>query len=187
MLGAIALALLLLGGCGGGSSTTATIDLRSPAVKGGVTDPSVRCGWGSIWIPVEWGTVPEGTKELAVYIGRFKYVNEGGRRKLTVPFGELVSHIKPSVRKVPANVLPEGASWSNSSPVSCPVGVNGQRVLLGLLALDQVQERRMTHPLAMRLTEEALKDEAQQAGSPGTLTSEAIATDWLLATYTGLH
>jgi hypothetical protein len=188
--GLIALGLALAG-CGSASpSVTSVIDLKSPAVEDGVTKPSVRCGWGSIWIPLEWGAVPDDTKELAVYIGRYKYLKEGSRRKPVATFGELVSHIKPSEKRVPANVLPDGASWSNSNPVSCPLNANGDPMLLGIFALDRIQPRSMTSSLATRLTEEALEElssPSEHPRSPGTLTREAAAVGWLPATYTDVH
>jgi hypothetical protein len=180
---------LILTACGSSSPVTSAIDFRSPAVEDGVTQPSTHCGWGSIWVPVEWGDVPADTKELAVYIGRYKYVSEGGSRKLVVPFGELVSHIKPSVRQVPPTVLPDGASWSKVGSVSCPIAANGQRLLIGLFALDRIQERTMTRSLAMQLTQEALKDPhpTEHPRSPGALTRDAAAASWFTTTYTSPH
>jgi hypothetical protein len=192
--GLIALtAVLALAGCGGGSSSpvTSVIDLESPGIEAnGATRPNVHCGWGAIWLPLEWKGVPEGTKELAIYIGRFKYVNEGGTRKLAVPYADLVSEIKPSLRKLPANVFPEGAGWSNIGPTSCPVAKQGQRVVVEVFALDRRQaQRRMKERLAMRLTEEALADPHPAVGprSSGKLTRDAAAVGRLITTYPGPH
>lgn len=190
-LGLIAVAMALAGCASSGTSAISAIDLKSPGLQlNGELKPNVRCGWGSIWVPLEWGSVPEDTKELAVYIGRFEYLNKGKERKLVVPFGELVSHIKPSVRRVPANVLPDGASWSNSNPLSCPPQVHGQHVLLGLFALDRIQQpREMTKGLATRLTEEFLKqpNRAQRPTAAGTLSRDTLAAGWLTTMYPGVH
>lgn len=187
-------AALALAGCGGTSSATPTvsvIDLESPEIKAdGTVKPNVHCGWGSIWLPLEWGAAPQGTKELAIYIGRFQYVDEGGSRKLTVPYADLVSEIKPSLRKLPTNVLPEGAGWSNVGLNSCPVGKRGPRVLIEIFALDREQaHREMKQRLAMRLTEEALADPHPRPGPrpPGKLTGDAIAVGRLITTYPGPH
>ena len=195
--GLIAIALTLGGsltGCGGTSTATPVtsgIDLKSPGIQAnGSTAPNVHCGWGAIWLPLKWETVPKGTKELAIYIGRFKYVNAGGSRKLTVPYADLVSEIKPSLRKLPANVLPEGAGWSKVGPTSCPVAKRGQRVLVEVFALDRRQtQREMKQRLAMRLTEEALADSHPSTGprAPGKLTRDAAAVGRLLTTYPGPH
>jgi hypothetical protein len=182
---------LMLAGCGTTSPVTSVINLESPGVKAnGATRPSVHCGWGAIWVPLEWGDLPADTKELAIYIGRFKYVNEGGARKLTVPYADLVSEIKPSLRTLSANVLPEGAGWSNVGPTSCPVAKRGQHVLVEVFALDRRQtQREMKQRLAIRLTEEALADPRPSTGprAPGKLTRDAAAVGRLITTYPGPH
>ena len=184
-LGLIA-ATLALSGCGGGESSpvTSVIDLKSPGVGAdGVIKPTVFCGWGSLWVPLKWGEVPEDTKELAIYIGRFKYVKEGGSRKLVVPFADLVSKFKPTEHQLVANVLPEGVSWSYFGANCLPR--KGQNILLEVFALDRVHHRAMKKPLATRLTEEALEHPHPSEGprSPGELTSDAAAIGRLIATY----
>jgi len=184
-------ATLALAGCGSSSPVTSVIDLQSPGVDAnGVTQPSVHCGWGAIWVPLEWKGVPEGTKELAIYIGRFKYQKEGNARKLVVPYADLVNQIKPTLRKLPANVLPEGAGWSRTGQITCPPFAQGQRVLVEVFALDRVQEEReMKSRLATRLTEEALADPHPTTGprSPGKLTEDTAAIGRLVLTYPGPH
>lgn len=184
-LGAVSLALALPG-CGSGSSSpvTSVIDLKSPGVGAdGVTKQNVFCGFGSLWIPLEWGEVPEGTKELAIYLGRFEYVNDGGKRKLVVPFADLVSQIKPTEHKLVANVLPEGASWSYFGNNCIPR--KGQNILLEVFAFDRFGGREMKQRLATRLTEEALEHPHPIEGprSPGKLTSETAAIGRVIATY----
>jgi hypothetical protein len=184
----LAVVALVVAGCGSGSSSseTAVIDLKSPGVgAGGVIKPNVSCGQGSLWVPLEWGDLPEDTKELAIFIGRFKYVNEGGKRKVFVPFADLVSKIKPTERQLVANVLPEGVSWSFFGTLSCPPVRTGQNILLELFALDSVHQRAMKQRLATRLVEEALKHPHPSEGprSPGKLTSDTAAIGRLIATY----
>src|SRR5262245_56690365 len=90
-LGLIAMAILAVGGCGS-TSVTSVIDLKSEGVQAnGELKPTVRCGYGSLWIPLEWGKVPADTKELAIYLGRFKNVKENGESKVAVQFADLVS------------------------------------------------------------------------------------------------
>jgi hypothetical protein len=185
VLGLIAVALAL-GGCGGSSDTpvTSVIDLKSPGVgANGVLKPSVFCGYGSLWVPLKWGKVPEDTKELAIYIGRFKYVKEGGTRKLVVPFADLVSRFKPTEHRLVANVLPDGISWSYFGTNCLPR--KGQNILLEVFALDRIHQRAMKQSLATRLTEEALKHPRSSEGprSPGKLTSDTAAIGRLIVTY----
>jgi hypothetical protein len=178
---------LALAGCGGGSSGTSTIDLRSPAVRSdGVIKSRYRCGAGSLWLPLEWGPVPSDTKELVAYIGRFKYKDLNGARKLVVPFGDLITHIKPSRRNMPANTFPPGVGWAAFGPISCPLARRGQNVLLELFALDRTRANwELKGRLATRLTEEALDQDGPSTSSksPGKLTQDALAAGHLVATY----
>jgi hypothetical protein len=152
---AVGLALLWSSsGCGESSPGFAAIDFKSPAVSQGTISPPYKCGGGSLWLPVEWGRVPPGTRELAIYMGHFHY-KAGGRRELVVPFADLVSHISPSVHRIPANGLPKGVSWSYFGS-SCPLR-KGERVLQEVFAFDRVGDRSMNRKLATRLTEEATR------------------------------
>lgn len=189
-LAAVAVAVALVG-CGGGSSSpvTAALDLESPGVQAnGELKPSVRCGWGSLWIPLKWGEVPEDTKELAILLARFEHVKENGERKAVVKFADLVSKIEPTERRLVANVLPTGVSWSYFGN-NCVQPRRGQRILLEVFALDNVHERQMKQPLATRLTKEALANPIPAEGprSPGELTEDATAVGRLITTYTGPH
>jgi hypothetical protein len=193
-LALVAIAMALgLAGCGGGGSSapvTQPIDLRSPGIKAnGELKPSVRCGWGSLWIPLEWGDLPEDTKELAILLARFEYAEKGGERKAVVGFADLVSAFKPTEHQLEANVLPEGVSWSYFG-TNCVTSPKGQHVLVEVLALDRIRYRNMSRRLATRLTEEALADPSPTEGprSPGELTEDAAAIGRLITTnFTGPH
>jgi hypothetical protein len=191
-LGLIAavLALTSCGGSGSGSSppVTSVIDLKSPGLQAnGELKPSTRCGWGSLWVPLEWGKLPEGTKELAIYLGRFKYAKENGKRKVVAHFADLVSGFKPTEHRLVANVLPEGVSWSYFGANCVPPALGrGQTILLEVFALDRIHRRTMERDLATRLTEEALADPNPSEGprSPGELTGDAVAVGRLITPYT---
>jgi hypothetical protein len=179
-----------LAGCGSSSTpATQTIDLKSSGVKAnGELKQSVRCGWGSLWIPLDWGKVPDDTKELAIYLGRFKYAKGSGERKVDVQFADLVSKFKPTERRLTANVLPTGISWSYFGS-NCVTNGKGQHVLLEVFALDRIHKRAMTRSLSTRLTEEALADPSspEDPRSSGELTEDATAIGRLITTYTGPH
>jgi hypothetical protein len=183
-------ALLILGGCGGGSGAaeTAQIDLKSPAVSAdGIIKPSVTCGLGALWLPLRWGAAPAETKELAVYLGRFEYKRVDGRRKLVIPYADLVYHIKPSVHEIAANTLPKKVSWSNFGNFSCPPAKRDQTDLQALFALDRTRHQRtLTRELATRLTEEALRAKGKSSAGPrppGSLTEDAAGIGRFIATY----
>lgn len=188
-LGLIAVVLALVG-CGGSSPpVTSGISLKSKGVQSnGELKLSVRCGWGSFWIPLEWGEVPDDTKELAIFLGRFQYVKENGERKAVVKFADLSSKFKPAERRLVANVLPEGVSWS-SFGTNCVTQRKGQHILLEVFALDQIRHRTMNTRLATRLVEEALADPHPTEGprSPGELTTDAAAVGRLFTNFTGPH
>ena len=177
-------------GCGESGPVTAAIDLKSPGMEAnGELKPNVRCGWGSLWIPLDWGEVPDETKELAILLARFKNVKEGDKQKPTVLFADLVSKFKPTERKLVANVLPEGVSWSWFGE-NCVTSAKGQQILLEVFALDNVREREMNRQLATRLTEEALAEPEVTEGprSPGELTEDTAAVGRLITeNYTGPH
>jgi phosphatidylethanolamine-binding protein (PEBP) family uncharacterized protein len=185
----LVVAAVALAGCGGGSpSPTSVLDLKSPGLQAnGELKPSVRCGWGSLWVPLEWGKLPEGTRELAVYLGRFKDATENGKRKVTVHFADLVSKFSPTEHRLVANVLPEGVNWSyfGTNCLVPPQG-KGQSILLEVFALDRIHQRTMTRKLATRLTEEALADPKPTEGprSSGELTDDTVAVGRLITPYT---
>lgn len=187
-LGPIA-ATLVLAGCGGTSPDSpalSAIDLKSPALQAnGELKPSTRCGWGSLWVPLQWGELPEGTKELAVYLGRFKYANDDGKRRVVVQFADLVSKFKPTEHRLVANVLPEGISWSDFG-TNCVTARKGQRLLLEVFALDRVGQRLITRTQATRLTEEALALPQLPEGAPPPRkpVQDATAVGRLITGYT---
>jgi hypothetical protein len=189
-LGLIA-AILLLAGCGGTSSdgpALSAIDIKSPGLQAnGELKPSTRCGWGSLWVPLQWGRVPKNTKELAVYLGRFKYANEHGKRGVVVQFADLVSKFKATEHRLVANVLPEGISWSDFG-TNCVTARRGQHLLLEVFALDRVGPRQITRPQATRLTEEALAHPRPGGRPPGKPVQDATAVGRLITGYTtGAH
>jgi hypothetical protein len=187
-LGLIAAALVLVG-CGGTSSNTpilSAIDLESPALQAnGELKPTARCGWGSLWIPLRWGKLPKDTKELAIYLGRFRYADESGKRKVVVQFADLVSKFQPNEHRVVANVLPEGISWSDFG-TNCVTARRGQKLLLEVFALDRINRRPLTRAQATRLTEEALAHPRPSEGSPppGKPLQGATAVGRLITGYT---
>jgi hypothetical protein len=177
---------LMLAGCGGGSTSpvTSAIYLKSPDVAAnGVTKPNIQCGFGPMWMTLEWGEPPDETKELAIYFGRYKYVKTGNGRNLFLTYADLFSKVKPSLRRLPANEVPDGGEWSYIG-ASCPAQRTGQGLVVEVLALDRTDApRQMGRPLATRLAEEALGEPHPHEAprSPGDLTREAVAVGRLIA------
>jgi hypothetical protein len=180
------LGALFIASCGNSSPGTTKISFRSAAVKAnGKIRASVSCGAGSLWLPLEWGPTPRDTKELAIYIGLFSYKNVKGIKRLEVSFGEIISGVKPTLRRNRADTLPEGVTWSKFGE-SCPQDKRGLRVLQELFAFDRAQaSRKMDRHLATRLTEEALRNEGidPDSRSPGPLTEDAVGIGRFTAVY----
>jgi hypothetical protein len=180
-------AALAIVGCGGGSSSsplTSVIALKSPDVAAnGVTKPGIQCGFGPMWLNFEWSKPPDDTKELAIYFGRFKYVRGKHGRRPYLTYADLFSGVKPSLRQLPANEVPEGAQWSYIGK-SCPEQRSGQGLIAEILALNRAAApREMKRPLATRLAEEALADPHphEVPPTPGELTREVVAVGRLIA------
>jgi hypothetical protein len=182
-----AMATLLATACGSAPRETSSIAFRSPGVRAdGVTKQDYRCGGSALWLPLQWGRVPAGTEELAIYIGRFKYERRGATRRLVVPFAYLIYGIEPSLRHLPANTTPRGTTWTFFGPLSCPPVRRGQNILQVLFALDRTRYRgELTPRLATRITEEALRDDqpTERPRSPGALTEDAAGIGRFTATY----
>lgn len=189
-LGVLAAGLLACG-CGQGSaaSPSSTIRFGSPAVGAdGVISPRVSCGEGTIWLPLKWGALPSGTKELVLYFGWLRWKAERGKRRLAVPFGSIISKIEPSVHGIAANTLPAGAAWSYFTVNNCQPVREGQEYLVELFALGHSQ-RAVPEPLNARfvtgLTEEALGMGRFGGSSESAtrLSEEALATGHFTAAY----
>lgn len=177
-----------LGGCGSIEPSTATVGaaevirFESPAVRqDGLIASTTRCGSGSLWLPLKWGPLPPGTKELAILMSRFKYESSGGRVRLAVPFADLVYHIKPGRSGNAANTIPEGAAWSFFG-LSCPPARKGQGILQEVFALDRARYRReLTQESATNLAEEALGMRPPGAAQP--LGHDLVGVGRFVATY----
>ena len=200
-IGALAVALLVCG-CGQGSSastsstirgssasTSSTIHFESPAVQAnGVISPRVRCGAGTIWLPLKWGSLPDGTKELVLYFGWFKNEAGAGGRQIKVPFGSVIRKIKPSVHGIAANTLPSGSEWSYFTVNNCQPKREGQSYLVELFAVDHPQlavPEPLNAAFVTGITEEALGVGRFGSSSEAEtrLSEEALASGRFIATY----
>jgi len=172
------------------SEDGSTIRFESPGVPAdGVTPPKYPCGHGSLWIPLEWGPVPRGTKELAIYLGRFSGTVDGPRQ-LEVPYGSLITTIDPSVRSIAPNTLPPNTGWVGHRPFnSCTMKKRkGQNILLQLFALKRPLRTPFTSPgpdWVTKLTEAGLGVDHPLESSRWVteLTEEALASSRFTATY----
>jgi hypothetical protein len=110
---------LMLASCGssGGSPTTATaegpsIPFGSPALTAARVIPArYKCNNRAVWVPLKWGTLPEHTKELALYIVRFgsPKVAQGGAVKAEVKAEALVLGLHSTLHELKRGKYPHGA------------------------------------------------------------------------------
>jgi len=153
----------------------------------GVISPKVSCGAGTLWLPLKWGSVPEGTDELAVYIGRFKYGAADGVKKPVAQFGALVSGIDPTLHGIAANTFPPEIASAGFFGSSCPPVRTGQDILLELFALDTRGAANVSPDadFGTRVTEEALGVEQPATNSEFAmkLSEETLAAGRIAATY----
>lgn len=168
--GLLLVALSLLG-CGSSSSSEiSTIRFDSSGVgRDGVTLASSECGYGTIWLPLEWTAVPEATEELLLYIGQFRREAADGSERIVVPYASVITGIGPVRRSITTNTIPkEGESGSFEPFSSCPSEKKGQNFLFRLIALDsrgQVSSGDLSEKAVTQLTEEALGIEPPRATS----------------------
>lgn len=150
--------------------------------------PRVSCGAGTIWLPLKWGALPSGTKELVLYFGWFRREGERGKRRVAVPFGSIISNIKPSVHGIAANTLPPEAAWSYFTLNNCQPVREGQHYLVELFALDHSQRavpESLNASFVTGITEEALGAGrfAGNSKSVTKLSKEALAVGRFTAIY----
>jgi hypothetical protein len=155
-----------------------------------VISPRVRCGAGSTWLPLKWGSLPSGTEELVLYFGWFKRGAEAGGKRVVVPFGTTVRKISPSVHGIAANTFPEEYEYSYFTRNNCQPQRKGQSYLVELFALDHSQKRAPPEPLLTRgfvtgITEEALGlgRFAGDSDAETRLAEESSASGHFVATY----
>ncbi|MGA2454536.1 MAG: hypothetical protein ABSG93_13545 [Solirubrobacteraceae bacterium] len=112
--GAVLLSALVLAGCGGTSANdVAKIAFASPALVNGRIPALYTCNGRNISPPLEWGAVPPGTGELAVFVLGFT-PNPGGKTyAATIEWA--VARVNPALHKLAAGVLPAGATVGRNS------------------------------------------------------------------------
>ncbi len=96
-------------GCGGSSPTPApSIPFKSAAIVRSAIPARYTCDGKNIAPPLEWGAVPSGTKELAVFLLALTPNPATGRFRFSIDWA--VAGIDPSLHRLPAGDLPRGAS-----------------------------------------------------------------------------
>lgn len=116
ILSVLALAIASCGSGGGSSQTTAKqlprISFTSPAMTAARTIPAhYKCNNRTAWLPLKWGSLPAGTKELVLYIVRFAtpQATASGQVKAEVEAEQLVLGLDATLRQIKPGKYPQGA------------------------------------------------------------------------------
>jgi hypothetical protein len=106
--GAVLLAALALAGCGGsGSASGISVPFKSAALVGGSLPARYTCDGKDISPPLEWGAVPSGVSQLAVFILGLTPNPSTGRYAISVEWA--LAGIDPALHRLAAGELPRGA------------------------------------------------------------------------------
>lgn len=142
-----ALLSLLLGGCGSTQKTrdvtvsASKIAFWSPALAKRHIIPAEYTCAPKIWLPLRWGVLPEGTRELVLYFASYgppKVLAHGGTDSVVSAAAGVVG-LKPDVHALAVGGLPRGAVGLSEQHVPiCPSRTSGQEFAFELFALSKV-------------------------------------------------
>jgi phosphatidylethanolamine-binding protein (PEBP) family uncharacterized protein len=107
ILGAALVPAFALSGCASQSSGPATIELKSAAVIGNVLPARYTCDGQDTWPPLEWGSVPSGTRELALVMLALATSPTTGRYQSSVAWA--MAGVNPALHRIASGELPAGA------------------------------------------------------------------------------
>ncbi len=105
------LTTLALTGCGAGNVATtkkqAVIPFQSPAVAGSTLPAKYTCDGKDISPPLEWGQVPAGTKEVALFVLGLTPTPSGGS---AIAIDWAVGGVDANLHRLAAGHLPKGTN-----------------------------------------------------------------------------
>ncbi len=158
LLAALALAAALaLGGCGGATSSRASaiadagraVALESPVLTAAHAIPrNYTCDGKDVSLPLQWGPVPDGTKELAVLILALQPTRTSeGKVVASVAAQWGVVGLAPTLRRLAQGTLPPGALVGLNPRHRpryslCPPRGGSQRYLITLFTLPRRLQAR---------------------------------------------
>jgi phosphatidylethanolamine-binding protein (PEBP) family uncharacterized protein len=112
ILGAVLLSGLALAGCGSSSSASKTrgvptIPFKSAAIEARQIPARYTCDGQNISPPLEWGAVPAGVQNLALFVVGF--TPEPATKTFKVSVEWAVAGVNPALHKLAAGHVPPGA------------------------------------------------------------------------------
>jgi phosphatidylethanolamine-binding protein (PEBP) family uncharacterized protein len=141
-------ACLLFSGCGENTSSSdgrnaaanSQTVFSSPVLRSDKTIPETFRCTSSIWLPLSWKSVPDGTAELAVNVQAFgKPQRENGRIVWTpVVAGSLITGLKSDLHALPVGKVPNGALVRRENNVpACPRPSPHEKYVFRLFAIPR--------------------------------------------------
>ncbi len=112
----LAILALTATGCGSATNTgrqTINIPFQSPAITGTAIPAKYTCDGKDISPPLEWGEVPAGINELALFALGLTPSPEGKGSTISIEWA--VSGVNPSLHRIAAGHLPKGAHVGSST------------------------------------------------------------------------
>ncbi|HEX5853523.1 MAG TPA: hypothetical protein VFY36_10570 [Solirubrobacteraceae bacterium] len=106
---ALLLLTLALAGCGSSPSPhiNANIPFKSPAIARHSIPAEYTCDGRNVHPPLQWGEVPSGARELALFVLGLTPNQSTGRYRFTIEWG--LAGVNPSLHKLTAGELSAGA------------------------------------------------------------------------------
>lgn len=164
---------LLLAGCGSAEDRESRpLEVKSPALTAGATIPSnYECREKSIWVPLSWGEVPNGTEEIVVAIGVNRLRREGNGVLSSLAGEWFISGLDSHRRTLKVGALPDGARLGTHAPPFgslCPHGSAAVGLVFSVYAMPDADALGDLEGARIEAggveTVEALADEALAAG-----------------------
>jgi phosphatidylethanolamine-binding protein (PEBP) family uncharacterized protein len=146
---AFAVAIIGITGCGSvkqgnDGAAISSLTLSSGAIQSSKLIPSsYRCSPRSVWLPLEWNGVPQGTAELIIVIGVASVTRQPQSTVSRLRNRWIVGGIYPGENRVTAGVLPRGAWMMPVNPnVSCPKSDSEVGIVFTLYAMPVLHSRQ---------------------------------------------
>lgn len=149
--------------------------VRSPALENGHASEKLplryRCSESFIWLPLEWGTVPEGTSEVVVTIVA-RTLHRRGNAVSSELFSEwVIGGLSPGTHVLYPGPLPSGAfvTGHNVNISNCPPRSQETGFVFTVIALPEGHQLQNIDSIDLSTIED--------------LEARALAKGYVLATY----
>jgi phosphatidylethanolamine-binding protein (PEBP) family uncharacterized protein len=141
------------------ASQKTAIALSTPIATSGTIPAQYQCVLTKVWVPLQWGKLPAGTRELGLYVASFMPHGSNIANSRIVS-GSIMLGLTPDRHSLAVGKLPKGAVVGVDGAVpGCPAHSSGEKFLFRLYALPGAQGTSRGSPngaLLAKLRNEAL-------------------------------